>query len=258
MSSINARKIAVLIALSALIAPRLLHAQRRSDLQKIETKGQIEAVRPGFIKATAGGGTWVLKVQAKPADITLEGTAGVDWLKPGMLVRFVAPLNDQGVAQAPIEELTVFTPRPGYGVGVMPESRLGADVGLDADTPPAGPAYLVAGQLASINDRQLIVSAGRDRVAATLADEIKIHVDMLGDYSLARPGDEIDFSGWAVQPGQAIVHKIKIVAANPFEAPLNRQQPTKEKRRRGRKGAAPPVDDVDGKGVADAAADEEH
>ncbi len=249
MFGIAVRTIAVLFLIGMLFSSQIVHAQRRAELTNIRSKGKIEAIRPGFLKVTAGGGAWVLKVQAKPENIALEGTADKDWLQPGMLVRFVASLNDKGIAQTPVEELSVFTPRPGYGVGVLRENRIDEHVGLGGDTQPTGPTYLVAGKLARIKDGQIMVAAGRDRVTASLADEVKITVDMLGDYRLARPGDEIEFRGRVLQPGQAIIGKMKIVAANPFEAP--QLQPQKKATRR--KAATSKNDKDADKNSADAA-----
>ena len=225
------RMIPVLLVFATPFPSQVVHAQRRGAARNIRSKGTIEAIKPGFVKVSADGVAWVLKVAAKPQDIALEGIADESWLQPGMLVRFVAALNEQGVAQAPVAELAVFTPRPGYGVGVLRENRI--DSGSDEDTQPIGPSYLVAGQLAKIKDGQIMVSAGRDRVTATLADEVKINVDMLGDYSLARPGDEIDFQGRVLQPGQAIIVKMKIVAAKPFETPRNQQGKNATRRKNG-------------------------
>ena len=217
MSGTTVRMMTALLFLSVLCSPRVVHAQRRGNASRIQGKGKIEAIKPGFLKVSVDGSAWVMKVAAKPRDIALEGTADKNWLQPGMLVRFVAPLDEQGVAQTPIEELSVFTPRPGYRIGVLPENRADVKAGFDGDTQPTGSSYLVAGQLAKKKDDQILVSAGRDRVTATLADELKINVDMLGDYSLARPGDEIVFSGRVLKPGQAIIDRIRIVAAQPFE-----------------------------------------
>ena len=53
----------------------LLIATAVNAQQVIRSKGKIAAVRPGFLKVTAGGGEWILKIDAKPENILLQATA---------------------------------------------------------------------------------------------------------------------------------------------------------------------------------------
>lgn len=231
----------------------------------IRSKGKIDAIRPGFLKVTAGGGEWVLKVDAKPENISLQATAESDWLRPGMLVRFEANLDEQGTTQTPIEELTVFTPRKGHGLGVLRDDARGGQnqdqkaskrrrrkpktnkeptvsgkpsaEEQDGDSSPSRPQFLVAGQVTKRTENQLFIVAGRERITATLDEEVKINVDMEGDYSLAQPGDEIDFTARAVQPtgqrmGQAVARRIKITRVAPLKGPPKRDPATTQRDRR--------------------------
>ena len=211
-----------------------------------------------------GGGAWILKVDAKKENILVEAEAEATWLQPGMLVRFEANLDQRGVAESPIKELTVFTARKGYGVGVMLDKpgavqgsgqrnrklsraqrlaqarkeKAGADNPTekdeDADEQPKsnGPSYLIAGQISRLNEDQILVAAGRDQVTATMAEDVKIKVDIMGDYSLAQQGDKIDFTARRVRQGQAIAKRLKITLDTPLQG--KRATTVNEKRRRNR------------------------
>ncbi len=251
--------------------------------QMLRTQGIISAIRPGFLKVSTDRGDVVLKMNAKKENILMEAEAEPNWLRRGMLVRFEATLDDDGVAIDPLKELTVFTARPGYGLGVLldkpatagppdrtsrrtnrsrrstrnptdddelddrPDERRNLDDqdgdtdAPNGDTPkekgdrndePTGPVYLVAGRLDQFRNGQLVVVAGRDRVTATLPEDAKIKVDILGDYSLAQPGDAIDFTAKRLKANQAIALRVKIVA----DAPLQGQRPqtVRDKRRQNR------------------------
>ena len=253
--------------LGCLILTTIANAQ-----QSVHSKGIIRGVKPGFIKVTAGGGDWILKVDknlTKRENILLEGEADPSWLQRGMLVRFEAHLDQQGVADGQIEELTVFTARNGYRVGVMldqpgvgtasRDSRSrrksrsrrdrfeeaeveardktskeveGDDAGKAALPKSDLPKYLVAGRLDQFKNNKILVTAGRDRVTATLAEGAKIKLDVMGDYRLAQEGDQIDFTARQVKPGQAIAKRLRIT----LDAPLRGKPPTtvSEKRRRSR------------------------
>ena len=227
----------------------------------VRSKGTIDAVRPGFIKVTDADGEWILKIDAKQEDILFEATAAPGWLQQGMLVRFVANLDDRGTAQEPIDDLTVFTPRTGYVVGVLRDSAFAGQTNTLGDKKrrrrqPAvkiksaqdeenetestdGAQFLVAGQLARRDGNQLLVVAGRDRVIATLGDEAKIKVDLQGDYSLAKPGDDIEFVARTLAPqngpggARATARRVKITSADPLMArPEPERRPQRRSRRR--------------------------
>src|SRR5690606_29514928 len=107
-------------------------------------------------------------------------------LAPGMFVRFSAELNKKGEAVAPVDSLTVFTPRPEMGVGIALESALdrGAFQFGEVETPAETtetPKYLVAGRIVKRKNNDLAVSDGRNTVKMSLAETVEIKVDLTGD-----------------------------------------------------------------------------
>ena len=242
------RSIATGVLVHVILLPLLLCLASVGAAQTVRSEGIIRGVKPGFLKVTTKEGDWVLKVDAAKENIVLSAEAEPSWLQRGMLVRFEVNLDQQGLAQAPVEHLTVFTPRKGYGVGVVldqPGSTRGSsstrnrrsrssrrgtakprggqadeadgETGDDDSPDSKLPVYLVAGRIERVGEGQIIVAAGRDRVVAMLADNVKIKVDAQGDYSLAQEGDEIDFTARQVGSGQAIAKRIKITADVPLQ-----------------------------------------
>lgn len=191
----------------------------------IRGTGEILNIRPGLLQLQAADGEkWLLKLEAPPTRVQVRGTAEPSWLRPGMLVRFSTTLDNQGNSETPIEQLYVFTPRPEYRIGVF------AEVAFTSDEPPAdepkrlrrkrgersaGP-FLVAGRLASLKEGNIRVNAGRRAIQAKLADNAKIEVDVLGDYSMVRRGDHVDFKGRFYKKGEAVANELTFTTAKAF------------------------------------------
>jgi hypothetical protein len=209
------------LAYAQLPVPGPLNARPRP--LPINGSGEIVAFRPGFLQVKTAAGDWLMKIEAPPEKIVLQGTALASWLRPGMLVRFSTTLDKKGVAQTPIEELFVFTPNPQYRIGVFPDSELlfdeaeqdkGQNLRKRRRAKTEG-RYLVAGRLTSLRSGAMRVDAGQN-VRAQLAENAKIQVDVLGDYSLVRKGDKVEFVGHYYEKGKGILRDVTITAASPF------------------------------------------
>jgi len=148
-------------------------------------KGQLVAARPGMIHWTDSSDKPFYVKILPTTYVQVLGQADPDFLRPGLLVRFSGEIQGRGTMAEPIEELTIFTPREGYVIGIYNDG--------DDPTRTDGPK-LVAGRLKSIKNGKLIVVAGDQQVKAELAEEPTIKVD-INDYSLAATGDEITVSG---------------------------------------------------------------
>ena len=186
--------------------------------------GEVVALRPGYLQVKAAGDQmWLMKIEARPEKIEVHATAVAGWLRPRMFVRFSATLDKKGMAQTPIEELFVFTPTPRDRIGVFPDS--GPLLGEPEQTPANSKRprhtltegrYLVAGQLTGIRGDQIRVVAAGQTIGARLAEKANIRVDVLGDYSLVRQGDKVDYIGRVFDRGKALVYEVKFTAASPF------------------------------------------
>ncbi|TWT33237.1 hypothetical protein [Blastopirellula retiformator] len=204
---------------------------QNKERQKFTLQGEIVGMRGPLLQAKAADGTpWLLKVEIKPEDMQLTGTAEKGWVAPGMFVSFTGKFDGRGNSQEPIAEMTVFTPREGTPLGVTEEASLGGlgnlfGGGDDGGSKPRKKAadeistYLVNGRVAGVSrDGKLNVIAGGTRLTVELAEEAEVKVSV-SDPRLIRPGDKFEADGWYYQKGQGIVSGKFLVEAQPFTAP---------------------------------------
>ena len=192
---------------------------------------------------TTEGEQWLIQLQpGRPTDITFTAAAEASWLRPGMLVQFSSKLNKRGQADEPVTQLTVFTLREGYQLGVLSDTSIGgenASAGLfeePVEKPKAKKAkvkvdedtvYRIAGQVTKISRTgEMTVNAGGTTVKANLAEDAKVSVDV-NDLSYARPGDKVEVRGWYVagQRQQAVGNQVSVSAAEPLEGPKKKPLP---------------------------------
>ncbi|MBX3412342.1 MAG: hypothetical protein KF708_06450 [Pirellulales bacterium] len=148
-------------------------------------KGTFVAAKPGMIQWTDSNEIPYYVKVVPMTDVQVLGEAEPGFLRPGQLVQFQGKIQGRGTVVEPIDELTVFTPRDGYNIGVFK-----ADENDKRDDGPK----LIAGQLRSIKNGKIVVVAGKQQIKAELIDEPQVKLD-INDYSLAAPGDEIIISG---------------------------------------------------------------
>ena len=219
-------------------------------LQKVEIDGggTVKQVARGVMHVVSEEGEqWLVRVDARPQDITYMATADASFVKPRMFVRFTSKLSKRGQATEPVTSLTIFTPREGYDVGVRPTAGEGTDAG-DPDegggtpsaaelfggeegpekkpkaranansTPDENTDYLVSGQVTKISRTgEMTIAARKATVKADLSEDAEVSLDM-GNLALLRPGDKVEFRGWHLpnQKGQAIATKVTATAAQPL------------------------------------------
>jgi hypothetical protein len=248
---LSARGFVLALAASGagLVAPTIAKAQYGArprqpeqpqvQRQPVQCAATVKQVARGLVQvATDAGEQWVVRVEARPQDISFTGSADSSFLRTGMWVRFNSKLTKRGQATEPLTSLTLFTPREGQEAGVRAETGVGggAAAGLfeetkpDANARPKGKStedviYLVAGQITKISRQgELTVSARGTTVKADLADNVKISLD-LSDLSYLRAGDKFDFEGWHIagQNGQAVATRVNASAAQPLGEPAKKK-----------------------------------
>lgn len=220
------------------------------ERDQLNVSGTLKRVAPGAIEiATGEGDLWVLKVDAKPQDVTFTGTAEKSFLRSGIFVEFRAQVSKRGVVDEPVATLTVFTPSEARPPGVLPDGDLGgAGAGLFSEPqekkkldPKEKKAaklkgddtvYRVAGAISKIGRAgDLTVSTGGVQVKFNLAEDCKISVDT-NDLAFVSPGDKVSAQGWFLKgrPGQGAANKIEVTAAVPLADNSKKKtaRPTKE------------------------------
>jgi hypothetical protein len=110
----------------------------------IQLQGTVAGVRPGMVAVTtAAGETWALKITPR-SEVRVTGTAEPDVLRPGMYVRFIAPIDTRrSLVQGEVEKLVIFSPSEEVGrmPGVFYPGQEGEDSALEpgAGGPPNVP-----------------------------------------------------------------------------------------------------------------------
>jgi hypothetical protein len=174
------------------------------------------------------GQRWAVKMPSEVQDLHLVADAHLNWLRPGIMVRFTGEFDSKGKAQAPIDKLEAFTlrqPRQGEipeRVGVFREDAFGggelfAGEGADGQSEGEVTSYVVIGQLRGLRDGEMFVAAGPALVRTPLAEDAKLSVD-LADFSWVRVGDEAEIVGWYYPylKGRAQATRLTIRSAKPI------------------------------------------
>lgn len=223
----STRPAVILAALSAMwfVCSAVVFAQDRPQRQteRFNGSGVLKDMRGNVLLVLAAdGGQLLVKAPERPLDLAFNASADVDWLKRGMLVRFTGQFDKRGQAVSPIGELTVFTPRPEYQVGVFADSGFGggndlfAEKKVETKEPDSAP-YMVAGTLSAMKGNKITVAAGGVSVKVELAENVRVSVDV-NDLRFAREGDKVMIEGW-FYPGDErsiVAQRLTVTAAEPL------------------------------------------
>lgn len=201
--------------------------RQQPQREQVRGKGKIKVVGPGVLQVVGNEGEqWLVGIEAQPRDISLQGTASVGFLRPGMLVQFSTHVDKKGEAHAPITGVQIVAPRPNVELKLQPTGGLGgkqlfAEEGestgkrkrREGDDYPVN----VSGTIRSLKDRKFYVSTGSATIHGEFAEDCTVTVD-LADYSLSRPGDAIEFDGWQYpgQSGRVFATRLTISAEEPL------------------------------------------
>jgi hypothetical protein len=209
--------------------PVALHAQGKSEWEPLRASGTIKnVVRGGITIATSEGELWNVQLPRQLKDINYSATADVDFLKPGMPIRFSAMVNNKGAVVSEVAALTVFTPLVETDIGIIPEGggapnpadTLFADAKEEKKTPkaPEQVSCYVGGQLVSIKGKKMIVSVGGTQVKCDLAENAQVKISV-SDLTYVQPGDKADVEGRYYAGRKdlgAMANNVSITAANPL------------------------------------------
>ncbi len=185
--------------------------------------GTFVGATQGLLQVSADGVVYQVRPEGG-AKIEITGTAGPDFLKPGLVIKFQAALDPNGAVKNkainPINSLEIITPRIGETLGAVPT---GADAAANAKANPPVPAtartLAIIGRIVSYAKGELSVSADGRVFKADLdpAPVIKVRVS---DFRYARAGDEVDLTGYFVRPGLFVANRVGVKLANPLGDPL--------------------------------------
>jgi len=210
-----------------------------------EGKGNIGEVGfEGIQFNDAEGQTVLVGIERNKTKVTVTGTAEPGFLGPGLIVRFSAAMTNKGLVEEKIKELQVVETSELVKVGAQPDLAPGEDL---KEAEKKGPVtWIVIGPIRSFKNNQLQVNAGGKAIKAELEDDCKITVDV-GNFLIAREGDEISVEGKLYQkgqkvgdvttPSQVLADKVEITLTKPLTAPSKKKgaKPKTPKKKRGAK-----------------------
>jgi len=146
--------------------------------------------------------------------VTMAGTAGADYLAPGMFVQFEVELDATGKPSKEVAKLSITEQSAINQPGVF------STAGPDAKPGAAG-MYLVRGNVRANKGGTLTVAAGSKPLTVTVSGAMSIPVSN-SNWQLAQPGDSISGDAQAfAQPNSpvtpALAERIEIKAVMPIQ-----------------------------------------
>lgn len=230
--------------------------------------GKVRGMSQGILYVVGQTGEqWVVKVDARPGDVTYRGTARPSFLRPGMYVRFSCLLDGRHHAQSPIAAIEVFVPGEKTHLGVFPDtgdeaSKAGEAAGaggkLHKGGPPAkktgepkkgepserkgaakaaagtGRSSRVVGTVQSLKGATLTVAAAGTEVVGQLDPHATITVET-PTFHFVRPGDGVELQGsrLVARPAFVVANRVTITGAEPLGSekpePVRRERAKSEK-----------------------------
>ncbi|MEX1042383.1 MAG: hypothetical protein WDZ51_17250 [Pirellulaceae bacterium] len=194
-------------------------ARPGQERQRMSIEGKLTAVQGNVMQVqNKDGKPWILRVDSRPTDITVQGEAEKGWVQPGMFIYFTGKFDRRGNGAEPVSKINVFTPNPENQLrpGVTEVPGFGGEGGATD--------YEVVGRVAGVaRDGKWTVAAGNQKLTVEVADDAEIEVNMANPL-LIQIGDTVKGDGIYYTAGQGILSgHIEIDAANPFKAPEDKR-----------------------------------
>lgn len=193
-------------------------AQKKGAAPKgtpVSLKGTVKQVAPGQgLLVESGGKSYGLGF-TNTSKVSMTGTAGSDYLNPGMFVQLEVQLDGQGKPTQEVKKLSIIEPsainQPGISSAEGPDAK-----------PGAGGLFLVRGTVRTNKNGELTVAAGSKPMTVKLSGAMSIPVTT-SDWRMAQPGDEVTGDAQALNAPQgaaftpAIAEAVTIKAVMPFQ-----------------------------------------
>lgn len=206
-------------------APALAQVRFQAPPQSVvlEEKGTIEAMQGNLLKfKDSKDDIWLVKVDPR-ATVSIEGEADVNYLRTGHVVELTGEISEDSTFAEPIKEMKLVDAgrRPTLGL-FDPDAD--EEKARPVRDPEAG-TYRVRGRIAKVKDGEMLIIAGRLKLTAKAADDMKVDLTV-NDPRAAKVGDEMELKAWYYEayrpmlnrPGQALAEVIKITLSKPPEA----------------------------------------
>lgn len=227
--------------------------QNQASLNLVtEFDGKLKSLEGGILSITRDDGTEILvKPPEDRSKFQFLADAKLEFLRPGMWVRFRGTFNRAGVAQSPIAEVELIQPMQGkvpqnqrhrFVPGVHVDDSSAQQANPSAE-PSGGPAIAncdVVGSLTGIDQAGVMsVQAGRIPVLIPLVPTARFKI-RFHDLSLAQPGDPVKVSGFYNPPDdtKVVADSITVQTDRVYGDPPVEELPNRRSSRRARRSQA--------------------
>lgn len=202
------------------------HAQAQfqapANSLSLEGEGTLEGIQGNVVKfRDSKNDPWLLLISPQTS-LAIEGQADADYLRPAMTVELTGEIDNKNALAAPIAEISVIGGKGKTLLGLFSPD----DDPQDAKPlrhPEAG-KYRIRGKIASVKQGELLVVAGRTKIACTLADDVKVKLNLV-DFSTTQFGDAVKVKAWyddlgkpnatLNRPGKALAEAVTITLSQP-------------------------------------------
>jgi len=184
-----------LIGLVAGLASEPSRAQFQAPANSLalEEDGTLEAMQGNQLKfRDSNQEVWLITVNGQ-TKVSIEGVADLSYLRPGMTVEFKGKVEADATLAEPLTEIEVVNSK-----GRQPIGLFSPDDDPETAKPVRNPApgeYRVRGRVTRVKDGELDIAAGRLKLLAKAADDLKVKLSV-DDPRLAQFGDQMKLKAW--------------------------------------------------------------
>jgi len=238
-----------LAALDAKAAVPRYRPPKPVKLQPAYLVGTITSVTANQIVMTTNDSkTWTV-YSVPDATAVVTGKAKPDFLKPGLIVKFTAELDNQNATKDKVREMSIvplskenpvgvfppdWAPQGAPGTGGKPASKSSESDAFAAAAESkfgASQKSKVVGRITSVHGDRLTLHAGTKTVRCDLTADPQIHITLhvsLSDPKFISAGDGVSVRGTKVQgkPGVCNADDVKITLAKPLTGRKKKHTPS--------------------------------
>lgn len=168
--------------------------------RRVKAKGEVVTVVGNQVTMLdSQKGLLLVRPKAESPLIEISGPWPLSEIKPGLVIRLTGTVKNNALVEE-VAELILHSPADGFQFGIQ----------QDAAEQPA----TIVGQFVRIKDRQLVVSLGKRRITAKLAEEAVARVESK-DLRFAKKGDQIEIDAYTTSSGTLSGRSIKVTVQPP-------------------------------------------
>ncbi len=188
----------------------------------LDEEGTLEGMQGNLLKfRDSKQEVWLVQVGPQ-SSVSIVGEADITYLRPGLTVELTGKVDDEATIAEPIAEIEVVNSKGRQPMGLFAPDETAEDAKPVRNPTPGD--YRVRGRITSVKDGALEIAAGRLKISAQAAEDLKV-ILAVDDPRLAQFGDKTKVKAWYIdggkpnplvnRPGQAMAEEVNITLTNP-------------------------------------------